>query len=103
MKKLLLLGLGLLGLPFIAFGAYEDVSITSPGQITVGSDTVTIAGTGLIESLEVGASSFTVTLATSSSVTLQSTTGKTLSASGASSITSVSSCEGGVGAVDDVH
>ena len=96
MKKLLLLGLGLLGLPFIAFGAFDDVTLTTDTRITVGSDTLSVYGeSGLVESIAVGSSNFTVTLASTSAVTFKSSSGKTLSTSGASAIRSNSSCENG--------
>ena len=64
MKKLLVSGsiLSLL-LPSLAFAAFNDVSLTTDVVLSVNSITLNISGsTATIESIEVGATSFTVTL-----------------------------------------
>ena len=64
MKKLLVSGsiLSLL-LPSLAFAAFNDVSLTTDVVLSVNSITLNISGsTATIESIEVGATSFAVTL-----------------------------------------
>ena len=79
MKKLLLLGLGLLGLPFIAFGAYNDVSLNSSVSFTINSVSLTLTGTSaLLESVVANADTLVVTLAPGSSVVINSADGKEL-------------------------
>ena len=64
MKKLLtLVSITALLLPSLAFAAYNDVSLTTGVTLSVNSITLNVSGsTATIESIEVGSTTFTVTL-----------------------------------------
>lgn len=64
MKKLLVSGsIASLLLPILAFAAYNDVSLTTDTVLDIGGITVNVSGdTATVESIAVGAASFTVTL-----------------------------------------
>jgi len=69
MKKLLLSGsIVSLLLPGLAFAAYNDVSLTTDAVLSVNGITINVSGSdATIESIAVGATTFTVTLADGSS------------------------------------
>lgn len=64
MKKLLLLGsLAVMFLPGFAYAAYNDVSLATTTSLSVNSITLNVSGSqATIESIEVGATTFTVVI-----------------------------------------
>jgi peptidoglycan hydrolase-like protein with peptidoglycan-binding domain len=63
----------ILSFPFMAGAAFNDVTLTTAVSITAGGDTLDIKSTSaIIESIEVGASSFTVVLPVGSEIQLTS-------------------------------
>lgn len=69
MKKLLTsVSIASLLLPGLAFAAYNDVSLTTNASLSVNSITLNVSGsTAVIESIDVGATTLTVTLQSGSS------------------------------------
>ncbi|MDO8521380.1 MAG: peptidoglycan-binding protein [bacterium] len=95
MKKYLLLSAILLATPFFAFGAYDDVSLTTDAVISVGGENYTVYGsTALLQSITVDTSSFGVTMAAGSTLTVYSSTNRTFTASSDPAVTTTPSCVG---------
>lgn len=80
MKKLLISGsIAVWLLPFVAMGAFNDVTLTTDAIISVNSISLTVSGSSAtIESIVVGSTSFTVTLQPSSSIVVTSSNSNTL-------------------------
>src|SRR3989338_55919 len=80
MKKFLLSSsIAALLLPALALAAYNDVTVASDTIVTANGVSVTVSGTtAVIESIVVGASSFTVTLLPGSYIEVQSTDRKVI-------------------------
>ncbi|MEK7129158.1 MAG: peptidoglycan-binding protein [Patescibacteria group bacterium] len=80
MKKLLISGsIAVFLLPVIAFGAYNDVTLTTDTIISINSISLTVSGSSAsIESIVVGSSDFTVTLQPGSTIAVTSSVSSTL-------------------------
>ena len=80
MKKLLISGsIAAFLLPVIAFGAYNDVTLTTDTIISINSISLTVSGSSAsIESIVVGSSDFTVTLQPGSTIAVTSSVSSTL-------------------------
>lgn len=80
MKKIRILFLGLLFLPTFAFAAFNDVTLTTTTNISVGGYTLNITGSSaVIQSIIVNDSSFSATLSSGSSIQITSSTYQQLS------------------------
>lgn len=78
-KFLLSSSVAALLLPGLAFAAFNDVTLATDVVLSVGGVTVTVSGTNaVIESMTVGASSFTVALLPNSFIEVQSTDRKVI-------------------------
>ncbi len=74
--------------PSLALAAYNDVTLTTSAVISVGGYTLNVSGsTAAVQSLVVGATSFSVTLASGSSLTISSPARNQLSSDISSDIT----------------
>src|ERR1700722_17067166 len=81
-------------IPFVAFAAYNDVTLTTDANILVGSYTLNVSGsTAAVQSITVNAGSFSVTLASGSSLTVSSPTFQQLSSDVTSDVTN-NTCTG---------
>src|ERR1700682_2637725 len=90
------LGFALLALaaPSLALAAYNDVTLTTATVISVGGYTLNVSGsTAAVQSIVVNAGSFSVTLASGSSITVTSPTLQQLSSDVTSDVTS-NTCNG---------
>lgn len=96
MKKYLLFLAIVFLLPHSAFGAFNDVSLTTDATISVGGENFTVFGaTSTLESIVVDAASFTVGMATGSSLVLYSGVSRTFTVSPVvTQITATPYCEG---------
>src|SRR3989344_696470 len=73
MRRLLFLCVIAFCSPLFAFGAFDDVSLTSDAVVSVGGEDFTVySATSTLESITVDATSFDVTMATGSSLVLYS-------------------------------
>ena len=69
----LILGLGVSLMPSAVFGAYNDVTLTTDTVITVGSNNFNVSGSSaVVESISVGATSFSFTLSSNSQIQVTS-------------------------------
>ncbi len=80
MRKIIIACLGLLFLPAFAFAAFNDVTLTTSANISVGGYTLNITGSNaVISSIVVNASNFSVMLSSGSSIQVTSPTYQQLS------------------------
>jgi hypothetical protein len=80
--------------PFVAFAAFNDVTLTTSTNILVGSYTLNVSGsTAAVQSITVDAGSFSVTLASGSTLTVSSPTFQQLSSDVTSDVTN-NTCTG---------
>jgi hypothetical protein len=85
-----LVGIIALSLPALAFAAFNDVTLTTDALISVGGYTLNVSGSSAtIQSIVVNTSSFSVTLASGSSLTVSSRTLQQLSSDITSDIASI--------------
>src|SRR3989344_1132938 len=86
--------LSLISVPAVSFAAYNDVTLGSTDTIlSVGGVSLTVAApSAVLESIEVGSGSFTVTMPGNSFIRVTSTDRRTLSSPNSNSVTVTSSC-----------
>ena len=78
----LVLGLSISLMPFVAFGAYNDVTLTTDTVITVGGINLNISGSSaVVQSIIVNADNFTFVLLDNSTVTVSSSDKRVLAPS----------------------
>ena len=88
-KKVLLIILAVLAPLSLAFAAYNDVTLTTDAVVSVGGYTLDVSGsTAAVQSITVNGSSFSVTLASGSSLTVSSPTLNELSSDVTTDVTS---------------
>lgn len=79
-KKLKILFLGLLFLPTFTFAAFNDVTLTTSTNISVGGHTLNVTGaSAVIQSIVINTGNFSVTLSSGSSIQITSPTYQQLS------------------------
>ena len=95
MRKLLALWCAiLLAAPAIAFGAYNDVTLTTDTVLSVNSITVNVSGSSAtIESITVNSTNFTVNIAAGSSFTVTAPSRNILSPVVPSGVTATETCD----------
>src|SRR5665213_1295938 len=100
MKKLLALtAIALCALPALALAAYNDVTLTTNAVISVGGYTLNVSGSSAtVQSIVVQAASFSVTLASGSSLTVVSPTLQQFSSDVTSDVTS-NTCTGSASSI----
>ncbi len=97
MKKQLLTIAMSLALPLASFAGATDVTLTTATTLTVGSYSLTVSGTSaVVQSVTVGASSFSVVLLPGSVIAVSSATGQVLSNDASASNITGNQCSGGV-------
>jgi hypothetical protein len=93
-KALAITALAALVAPAFAFAAFNDVTLTTSTNIIVGSYTLNVSGsTAAVQSITVNAGSFSVTLASGSSLTVSSPTFQQLSSDVTSDVSNIT-CTG---------
>ena len=104
MRKLFALGaITAYAIPALAFAAYNDVTFTSSAITSVGGYTLNVSGpSAVIQSIVVNTNSFSVTLASGSSITVSSPTLQKLSSDVTSDVTS-NVCTGAASSISLAH
>ncbi|GEM_PF-4344480 len=89
----LMLGLGISMMPAVAFGAYNDVTLTTDTVITVAGINLNISGSSaVVQSITVDANNFSFVILNNSTITVSSTDRRVMSTDVSKNYTTSTSC-----------